>query len=230
MYFQNRPYTDLNIVPFIYEIFERSLLSSNYTKLYKSGGYRNEVYNVLSDFEYNNLKESVIKSTELIDAFKNFAFSYENFLRYMKSISNNGQGVNWNLFARGEFTTQYIKSYIDKDFGIYDLSFLEGDTTSVESNVENYEKLEKYLSGNASDELGFTDGYPFNNINWIKENVSEGTQLSSVRLSNDTSKMFSFNQTKKTIASFGDDDEKYIKTFTYFRLDYELFRHSNTRK
>ena len=153
--YQNRPYTDLNIVPFIYEIFERSLLSSNYTKLYKSGGYRNEVYNVLSDFEYNNLKESVIKSTELINAFKNFAFSYENFLRYMKSISNNGQGVNWNLFARGEFTTQYIKSYIDKDFGIYDLSFLEGDTTSVESNVENYEKLEKYLSGNASDELRF---------------------------------------------------------------------------
>ena len=224
--YENRPYVDLNIVPFIYEIFERSLLTSNYTKLYRSSGYRDEVYDVVSQFEYNNLKESVVNSTELINTFKNFAFSYENFLRYMKSISNNGQGVNWNLFARGEFSTPYIKSYIDKDFGIYDLSFLEGDSTTVESNVENIEKLEKYLNANYSDELTFTDGYPFNNLTWLQNNISEGSNISSIRLSNDTSKMFSFNQTKKTIASFSEEDGKYDKKpYTYFDW---IMNYSNT--
>ena len=28
-------YSDLNVVPFNYELFERSLISSNYTKLYR---------------------------------------------------------------------------------------------------------------------------------------------------------------------------------------------------
>jgi hypothetical protein len=199
---QNQPYTDLNIVPFIYEIFERTLLSSNYTNLYKSSGYRDEVYSVVSDFEYNNLKESVVNSTELIGLLKNFAFSYENMLRYMKSISNNGQGTNWNLYSRGEFTTPYIKSYLENDYGIYDLSYLEGDSTTVESNVENIDKLEKYLKANYSDEMSFSDGYPFNNLLWIQNNLSEGSQISSVELSNDTSKMFSINSTKKSIASF----------------------------
>ena len=224
--YQNRPYTDLNVVPFVYEIFERTLLSSNYTKLYKSGGYRDEVYSVLSDFEYNNLKESIINSTELIEIFKNFAFSYEGLLRYMKSISNNGQGISWNLFSRGEFTTPYIKSYIENDYGIYDLSYLDGDTTTVESNVENIDKLEKYLKSNYSDEVSFSDGYPFSNLSWVQENLSMGSQISSLPQSNDTSLMFSINETKKTIASFGGEEgfaalselgKTYSKKpFTYF--------------
>ena len=203
---QNRPYTDLNIVPFVYEIFERSQLSSNYTNLYKSSGYRDEIYSVVSDFEYNNLKESVVNSTELIELFKNFAFSYENLLKYMKSISNDGEGASWNLLSRGEFTTPYIKSYLENDYGIYDLSYLEGDTTTVESSVENIDKLKKYLKENYSDEMSFSDGYPFNNLSWIQKNLSQGSQLSSIRLSNDTSKMFTINSTKKTIASFGVED------------------------
>ena len=215
---QNRPYTDLNVVPFLYEIFERSLLSSNYTKLYKSGGYGEEVYSVISDFEYNNLKESIPNSTELIELFKNFAFSYENLLRLMKSVSNNGQGKSWNLFARGQFATDYIKSYLDKSYGIYDLSFLEDETTTVESNVENIDKLKTYLKSNNSDELGFTDGYPFNNLSWIKKNLSNGSNITSVRLSNDTSKMFTINETKKTIASFDEEDGVFTKKpYTYFQ-------------
>ena len=92
----------------------------------------------------------------------------------MKSISNNGQGTSWNLFSRGEFSTDYIKSYIDKNYGIYDLSFLEDESTTVESNVENIDKLKTYLNSNKSDEVGFTDGYPFNNLSWIQNNLSNG--------------------------------------------------------
>jgi len=215
--YQNRPFLDLNIVPFIYEIFERTLLSSNYTKLYRDSGYRDEVYSVLADFEYNNLKESVINSPDLIREFKNFAFSYENFLRYMRSISNNGQGLNWNLFIRGDFTTPYIKNLITKNYGIYKLSYLNGDSTTVESNVDSIEKLKKYIKSDYSSELTFTDGYPFNKLSWVKNNISKGNEINTLEKSNDTSKMFSFNEDKKTIASFSNDDKEYDKkVFSYF--------------
>jgi len=211
-----RPYSDLNVVPFMYEVFERSLLSSNYTKLFRKSSYRDEVYNVISNFEYNNLKETVVGSPDLINEFKNFAFSYENYLKRMQSISNNGQGINWNLFARGEFTTPYMKSYIKNDYGIYDLDYLD-DATTVEANVEDIDKLENYLKSNYSDELTFTDGYPFNNLNWVQKNLSAGSNISNIRLSNDTSKMFFVNKTKRTIASFDEEQKIYDrKPISYF--------------
>lgn len=214
---QNKPFTDLNIVPFIYELFERSMLGSNYTKLYRDSGYRDEIYTVLADFEYNNLKESLLRSPELIKEFKNFAFSYENFLRYMKSISNNGEGLNWNLFQRGEFATQYIKNLLEKSYGIYKLSYLEGDANTVDTNVESIEKLKKYIKSNYSSEMTFTDTYPFNNLSWVKKNLSKGSEINNLEKCNDTSRMFSFNEVKKTLASFASDDNIYDKKmFTYF--------------
>jgi len=220
-----RPYSDLNIVPFIYELFERSLLSSNYTKLSRKSSYRDEVYNVISNFEYNNLKETVINSPDLINTFKNFAFSYENYLRFMKGVSNNGQGINWNLFSRGEFTTPYMKSYMNNDYGIYDIDYLD-DATTVEANVEDINKLEDYLKSNYSDELTFTDGYPFGDLNWIQKNLSDGSQISDIQISNDTSKMFFINKTKRTIASFDEEGSLYDrKPISYFEW---IFNYSNS--
>jgi len=215
--FQNRPYSDLNTVPFIYEIFERVMLASYYTKLYKESGKRDEIYSVLGDFEYTNLKQSLLNSPELLKEFKNFSFSYENILRYMKSISNNGQGINWNLYIRGEYSTPYIKGLLEKDFGIYNISYLLGDTTTSNSSVSSTDKLKKYLSSNYSNDLTFSDGYPFNKLSWIKNNISEGFIINDVKNSNDTSKMFSFNETKKMVSSFSNDDDLYDKKmFTYF--------------
>lgn len=214
--FQTKPYTDLNTVPYFYEIYERVVLGANYTKLYKESGYINQIFSVLSDFEYSNIKKSISSSPDLIDLLKNFAFSYENFLKYLKSISNNGMGTNWNLAIRGEYVTPYIKTYIQKDFGIYNLSYLDGDS-SVDGNVESTEKLKTYLKSNISNDLTFTDGYPFNNLNWIKNNVSKGFEINNITESNDTTKMLSFNEDKKTISSFSVDDEKYDKKpISYF--------------
>ena len=164
-----------------------------------------------------DLKTSVVNSPDLINELKNFSFSYENFLRYLKSISNDGVGVNWNLYKRGNYVTPYIKSYIEKDFGIYNISYLEGDGSSVDSNVETTEKLEKYLKANYSDDLTFVDGYPFNNLDWLKSNLSQGNTINTIRESNDTTKNLFFNEDKKTIASFDGTADKWDrKPLTYF--------------
>lgn len=215
--YQNRPYSDLNIVPFMYEILERIILGTSYTKLYKNSGNRDQIFSVVSDFEYKNLKTTVTSSPDLINELKNFSFSYENFLRYLKSISNNGVGVNWNLYDRGNYVTPYIKTYIEKDFGIYNISYLEGDSSSVDSNVETTEKLKKYLKANYSDDLTFVDGYPFNNLNWLKSNLSQGNTINTIRESNDTTRSLFFNEDKKTIASFDGTADKWDrKPLTYF--------------
>lgn len=214
---QQRPYTDLNVISYMYELFERTYLGSNYTKLYRSSGYENEIYSVLGDFEFNNMNQSVSTSTELIDLFKNFSFSFENMLKYMRNISNNGEGQYWNLFKRGFFATPYIKELLEKDFGLYDMSYMNGDSTKVESQTKSVEKLKNYLENNSSNELTFTDGYPFNNLSWIQKNISKGNEISSVFKSNDTTKMFSFNEYKKTISSFSLDDKlNEKKLFSYF--------------
>lgn len=215
--FENQPYRNLSVIPFLYELYERTFVNSNYTKLFREGGYKDELYAVCADFENINLKESVTKSPELIELLKNFSFSYENLLKYMKSISNNGQGEFWNLFVRGNYTTPYLKSLIDRDFGVYKMSYLDGNSVSVEASTQSSEKLTNYIKSNQSDELTFSDGYPFNNLSWLQKNISQGSSISSIRLSNDTSKMFSFDENKKTLASFSNDDERYDKKmYSYF--------------
>jgi hypothetical protein len=217
---QQRPYSDLNIISYIYELFERTYLNSNYTKMYRSGGYGKELYSVFGDFEFNNINNSIVTSPELLELFKNFAFSYENILRYMRSISNNGQGAYWNQHTRGIFATPYIRSLVEKSFGVYNNSYLNTTSTKVNSDTNTKTKLIDYLKSNQSDQLTFLDSYPYDNLNWVKKNLSEGSTLSSVVKSNDTSKMFTFNEDKKTIASFGepsDSDLGYAKKpFTYF--------------
>ena len=214
---EQRPYINLNVISVIYELFERVMLNTNYTKLYRSGGYGKELYTVFGDFEFSNIKNSITTSTELIDLFKNFSFSFENIIKYMRSISNNGQGTNWNLHIRGKSTTPYISGLLEKDFGLYNESYLDGNTTVVTTNSESSKKLIEYLKTNQSDELTFLDGYPFNNLTWINKNLSNGKNISSVLKSNDTSKMFNFNEDKKTIASFSTEDKKYQnRPFSYF--------------
>jgi len=217
---QQRPYSDLNIISYIYELFERTYLNSNYTKMYRSGGYGKELYSVFGDFEFNNINNSIVTSPELLELFKNFAFSYENILRYMRSISNNGEGAYWNQHIRGIFATPYIRNLVEKSFGVYNDNYLNTTSTKVTSDTNTKTKLIDYLKSNQSDQLTFLDSYPYDNLNWVKKNLSEGSTLSSVVKSNDTSKMFTFNEDKKTIASFGEPSDSNLeyakKPFTYF--------------
>ena len=214
---QNRPYSNLDYVPFFYEIFERSYMNTNYTKFFRESGYINDIYSVFGDFEFENIKNAVMNSPELLKDLKSFSFNYDNLIRYMYSISNNGNGENWNLYNRGYFTKTYIKNVIEKSYGIYKLSYLDDGSVAVSTSPASIEKLKKYLKSNYSDELTFTDGYPFNDITWVQNNASKGKDIAKIQISNDSTKMYEFLPNIKTVSSFAlTDGEHDRKLFTYF--------------
>lgn len=212
--FSNNIYVNKSIVPYFYEIFERTLISSTYTNLYKKGGYSESIYTVLGDFEKLNILTSSSDSLELIQTLKNYSLNYENFIKYLKSVSNNG---SWNLYLRDEYVTPYIKNSVEKDYGIYNSSFISDYGTSVEGSTESKEKLDKFLISNQSDEIGFLDKYPFTNLSWIKSNLSNGSKINSVTEANSTKQIYTFIDTKKTISTFDINDNSLDKKlFTYF--------------
>jgi len=212
--FQNKPYQSKEKIKYFYEIFERSLLVSNYSNLYKKEGYSNSLYSVFGDFEKLNIIQSLGNSFELTEELKNFKFNYENLLRYLKSMSYNS---SWQIFNRDFFVKDYIKNLIEKDYGIYNDSYISEDTVSVDASTESIDKLKKFLKSNNSDEVGFLDKFPFNDIEWIKNNLSNGITVNSVREANSTKRVHSFLDTKKTIATFStEDNDNDKKVFSYF--------------
>lgn len=212
--FENKPYVSLQEIDFFYELYERSLLYSKYNKLDVSNGYTNELFSVLTDFEFLNINESVLSSPDLIIKLKEFQFTYENLLNYLKNISNPGR---WNKTERGYFTNEYIKNLIDNDFGIFKETFLDEQSVSIDTNTESSKKLNNFLSSTESNQFSFLTSYPLKNLTWLNQNVSDGYGISTPLQSNSTTKTLSFLETKKTIASFKYDDGEYLKKpFTYF--------------
>lgn len=212
--YSNNIYENKSIVPFLYEILERTMVDSTYTNLYKDSGYEDSIYGVIGDFENLNISTASSDSLELIQLLKNFSFSYENLLRYLKSTSGGG---SWNMFVRDEYITPYIKNSLKKDYGLYNSSFISDYSTSVEGSTESVEKLRKYLKSNKSNDISFLDKYPFTDLNWLKNNLSEGEKISSEVDANNTSNIYNFIDTKKTISTFDiNENDLDKKVFTYF--------------
>jgi hypothetical protein len=200
--FNTRPYNDLTNVPYFYEIFERTYLSSFYSKLFKENGYRTELYSAVGDIEYFNISQSVLESPSLLEILKQFNFSYDNFVLFLRNISNNGQGASWSQFSRDEFVTPYIKNYIEKDFEIYSIDTIQTNSVAIQNSETSVNKIKNYLKDTSSNEMSFLDVYPFTNVSWLKNNLSNGNNIERPDEANNTTKTLQFFEDKKSISSF----------------------------
>jgi hypothetical protein len=205
------PYENLTETNFLYEVLERSILSSNYTKLFRPSSGSDEIYDLLGDFEYHNISEAVKKSTSLTIKLKNFAFTYPTFLSELRQQSVSGEGELWTQYSQGNFVTPYIKNYVDNPVQIYDISVFEN-TPEVTNGSTSTENIEEYLNKTTSNEYTTYDVYPFTNLSWEKQNLANGSKVNSTTESNNTTKTLVFNENKKTIASFKIEDNTYDKT------------------
>ena len=221
--FENHPYVNEEAVSFFYEIFERTYLSSNYSKVIRNNNFRKSLYTVLADFESINIKEGLNDSPQLTKTFKDFAFNSSIFNSYLSSISNGGQGSFWARKSRDIYTQNYIKGYVDVDFGIYSIESMSTSSTDLISSVESIKQLEDYISGTSSNATTLMDVFPFNNLNWLQKNVADGVSIGSVDRANSTTDVMNFNVLKKSFATFDDEtdkDERYLNRYlTYFQYE-----------
>ena len=107
----NEVFQNKEEVKFYYEIYERVMVNTFFSKLSRVDGYQSSVYLVESE----NEKINVLKSLEsdnpfLIKKLKQYLIDGDNFLTFLRHISNQGEGESWQKFIRGEFVTPYIKN------------------------------------------------------------------------------------------------------------------------
>lgn len=221
--FEHTPYSNEEFVSFFYEIYERTYLGANYTKVIRNNNFRKTLYNVLADFESVNIKDGLDNIPELMKILKEFKFNASTFNQYLLSISNNGEGSYYARKSRDIFTQDYIKGYMDVDFGIYSIESMNSNSMEIVSSVDSVKDLEQYITSSSSNATTLMDVYPFNNLIWLQKNTSKGTSVGSIEKANGTESVMNFNILKKTIATFDDQsdtDERYNNSYmTYFQYE-----------
>jgi len=214
-----QPYEDKTETNFLYEIFERAMIASDYTKLFRPSSYGDEIYALMSDFEFHNISDSIKDSPSLNITLKNFAFTYDSFLSLLREQSNTGEGELWTNFSEGNFVTPYIIELTNNPVKLYDITVFEN-TPQITNGPTSTENIVNYLKKTTSNEFTTFDVYPFTNLEWDKSNLANGKTINGVFDSNNTTKTLVFNDEKKTIASFSREDNVYDKTLlttTYWR-------------
>lgn len=226
----NEIYDNKEETKFFYEIYERLILSSFYSKMSRTTNDTsdlNRISDVVSEIEKTNIIESIAtESPFLRQKLTNYPFTANNYLSVLRSFSNEGVGDSWQNFLRGIFNSPYIKNAtenasflilnLDSFSNIFNQSVNVEDITTTVS-LENQEKLSDYITASTkSNVFDFTDTYPFVDNKWTKNSlagknplppeVSNFLNIPTPFTSNkeifDTTKILFYNNTFKVISNF----------------------------
>ena len=221
----NDVYSNKETVKFIYEIYERALLTSHYSKLDRSSvltSADDKVSNVIAEAETINITKSVsdVGDAELIKSLKEYNLTAENFQKVLSHISNEGKGMNWQNFIRGIFNTAYIRNLVENgEFKIFSSTELESTKTQPLVSLNNEKDISEYISkSTTSNSYDFTDTYPFTNKKWVQNNLANGVATDET-LAFNTTKTLVYNDDRKVVSNFSnsqsEDAKRPITNFIY---------------
>jgi len=213
--FKVLPYQDLSEISTFYEIFERTYLSSHYGKFSSESAFKNQIDKFYGDIESKDLGLNVGNNIQLNQTLKNYKFTYQGLIDFMKKISNNGDGESWQTYIRSLFKTEYIENLVKNQTEIYSIDTLNNRSVQVSSDLELSKNLVSYLKNTDSSKKNNLDTYPLTNLNWLKTNVSNGSSIGSFEQFNNTTNSFLYLDDKKTIARINENaDNKSISLLT----------------
>ena len=131
-------YDNKEEVKYFYEIYERLMLASYYTKFVRSNffGGPKRVARSVGESEATNIIRSLgVTNAFLIQKLKDYKLDPQNFLKVLKHFSNQGVGESWQNFIRGIFNTSYIKNLTENsEFEIYDID--SSDVNLLGKNID----------------------------------------------------------------------------------------------
>lgn len=213
--FKTLPYQDLDAIKTLYEIYERSYIIAHYSKLDPTIVSPKQIDKFYGDIESKNISLVASEDISLNKTLKELKLNLTTLLGYMKKISSNGQGDSWQTYLRSLFKTEYIENMLKVQDEIYSIDTLSSRSIKVSSDQPLVTNLTDYLKHTDSSKINTLDTYPFTNVTWLKDNMSDGFTLNSFEEFNDTTKTFVYLQDKKTIARIN-ETETYnnIKLFT----------------
>jgi hypothetical protein len=208
----NRIYENKEEVKFIYEIYERTFLSSNYSGLVRfindTGGL-DFIGGILSESEKTNILDSLSNDNPfIIKKLKELNINATNFVEILKSISNQGSGESYQNFIRGIFNTKYINDELNNG-GVSITSTNEFNQSGPLTSLPNVDKFQERIKSTNLNDFTLLDTYPFTNIFWVKNNLESGKNISPIESVLNTSRTIVFNDSKKVISNFV---ENYLPT------------------
>jgi hypothetical protein len=200
----NIPYSDYDVVKFIYEIYERVLLATYYDRLSTTGARQLSVYNTLSDLEVSNIRTALEStSPSLTKILKNSLVTPQEFPIELRRISNNGTGTSWQQFIRGEFTSEYLRTITNNDFAILNSSFIKSRPTT-NKNIQSLSNLSNYIKSSTSTQTNIMDVYPFVSVDWQNKNLANVKESKGNVF--DTTKSLFLNDTQRYITNYQNPD------------------------
>ena len=224
----NDVYANKELVKYFYEIYERTLLTSSYSKLDRTNNLTSEadkVSNVVSEGESINMLRSLSDNSdvELIKTLKEYNFTTVKFDSVLKHISNEGVSQSWQNYIRGIFNTGYIKNVVENaSFEFKPNSVVNNSESQPLVSVNNEKDIIEYVSNSTtSNQFDLTDTYPFTDKTWVKNNLANGVATDE-KLAFNTTKTLLYNPVKKVITNFSDtqsqDTKKPITNFVYKKV------------
>jgi hypothetical protein len=210
---------------YYYEIYERILVNSLYSRMNRVSGYDLSIYEAEGDDEATNVLKSLGTDNPFLSKnLKEYLVDGTNFVPFLRHISNEGQGDSWQSFIRGEFVTPYLKNESQNPNLLYNsdlIQSLKSQPNLSLSNTKNLNNLEQYFANSSSsNKFDFTDTYPLSNLKWDKNNLAYGKYLNNVEESFDTKMVLSYNNIHKTLTNFLNSDTNNDKRpFTHFNFE-----------
>jgi len=217
--FQNKEETK-----YFFEIYERLMLNAFYSRFAKKSGYIYSFYEIEADDEAVNILQSLgADNPFLTKKIKEYLLDSNNYVPFLKHISNQGQGESWQNFVKGDFVTPYIQNDVKNPNIIYNgdvFNSLKSQPSVSLTNPKSLVNIDKYLTGTSvTNEFDFVDTYPITDFDWDKKNLADGKSLNNVNEVYDTKDIISYNDIIKTVANFDLNDAVNSKRpFTYFNF------------
>ena len=209
---------------YFFEIYERLLLNSYYSRLNRQSGYNLSIYEAEADDEAVNILKSLGQDNPFLSkTIKEYLLDSNNYLPFLRHISNQGQGESWQSYIRGEFVTNYIKNDVRNPNVLYNEDIIVSTKSQPNvslSNPKNLTNLNKYLAGTSvSNVFEFGDTYPLTDLDWDKKNLANGKSLNNANEAFDTKDVLNYNPIQLTITNFLDNtNENQRRPFTHFNF------------
>lgn len=207
---EEQVYINKSVVPFNYEIWDRSTTFSCFSGLatrLKPNVSQNTFYE-LSKIEAANIKEYLTGLLDLNELLKNQSFNYNTFLTYLQQISPLN---NYQLLIRDQFSTPYIRTkYNSSSFTITTFNDFKSLTYQLnDGEIESsLDSLNTVLSSGNIPETNILETFPFSHFvssnpseSWTVNNLAGGVQISSYENLNSIEHSISYQQDQKVFAS-----------------------------
>jgi len=197
----NDVYQNTEEVKFFYEIYERMLLNSFYSKFNRDSIKTFNIQNYVEESETTNIVTALGTSSPLLTKkIKELNVNSQNYQVFLRTISNQGQGPAWQNYIRGIYNTPYIKNDTLVPFEIYKGTILTDNVALPNVGLEKEDEVKSYFGGNiVNEEYDFSDTYPLTDLAWCKQNLANGISIQSKVDTFKTSDVLQYDSSIKTI-------------------------------